>query len=178
MKLKGKKIAILVEKDYQDLEVWFPALRLREEGASVQFVGTDAADYKGKFGYPVTADILIARVKAENFDAVVIPGGWAPDFLRRYPEVMEFVRNMHKTGKVVAAICHAGWILASADIVRGKTVTCFSAIKDDVKNAGGNYVDREVAVDGNLITARKPEDLPAFCREIIEALQKVPAAAR
>jgi protease I len=178
MNLKGKKVAILVEKDYQDLEVWYPALRLREEGATVRFVGTKEKEYKGKFGYPVTVDLLIDQARVQDFDAVIIPGGWAPDFLRRYDAVMEFVRAMDKAGKVVAAICHAGWILASADIVRGRAVTCFSAIKDDVKNAGGDYVDREVVVSGNLITSRKPEDLPDFCREIISALSRKLSAAR
>ncbi|MGQ0645398.1 MAG: type 1 glutamine amidotransferase domain-containing protein [Elusimicrobiota bacterium] len=177
MELKGKNIAILVEKDYQDLEVWYPALRLQEEGAAVKFIGTTQLEYKGKFGYPVTADATIDKVSAGDFDAVVIPGGWAPDFLRRHEAVLEFVRRMDASGKVVAAVCHAGWVLASADIVRGRSVTCFSAIKDDVKNAGARYVDQEVAVDKNLITSRKPEDLPAFCRAIIAALQKTPVKA-
>src|SRR5262245_43111000 len=178
MELKGRKVAILLERDFQDLEVWYPALRLREEGAEVLFVAPAAGEYKGKFGYPATADRSIDQAKASEFDAVVIPGGWAPDFLRRYEAVIQFVRDIHKAGKPVAAICHAGWMLASADIIRGKTVTCFSAIKDDVKNAGARYVDKETVVDGNLITARKPDDLPAFCRELIAALKKVPASVR
>lgn len=171
MGLKGKKIAVLVERDYQDLEVWYPALRLEEEGAEVLFVGTGAAEYKGKFGYPAAADMSIEKAKAADFDAVVVPGGWAPDFLRRHEPVLRFVRDMDEAGKVVAAICHAGWVLASAGVLKGRTVTCFSAIKDDVKNAGATYVDRETVVDKNLITARKPEDLPAFCRAILAALQ-------
>jgi protease I len=175
MKLKGKKVAILVERDYQDLEVWYPALRLREEGATVKFVGTGSGEYKGKFGYPVSVDIAADKVSAKDFDAVIIPGGWAPDFLRRFETILRFVRDMHTAGKVVAAVCHAGWVLASANIVKGKTLTCFSAIKDDVVNAGGNFVDKEVVVDGNLITSRKPDDLPAFCREIIAALSRIPA---
>jgi protease I len=178
MNLNGKKVAILIEKDYQDLEVWYPALRLKEEGAAVVFVGTGAKDYKGKFGYPAVADISADQAKPQDFDAVIIPGGWAPDFLRRYETVLQFVREMNRAGKVVAAVCHAGWVLASADIVRGKTVTCFSAIKDDVKNAGGRYVDQEVAVDGNLVTSRKPEDLPAFCREIIGVLSRQLSAVK
>ena len=178
MTLKGKKVAILLEKDYQDLEVWYPALRLAEEGAAVSLIGTGASDYKGKFGYPAQADLSIDQAKPADFDAVVVPGGWAPDFLRRYEAVLQFVRDMDKAQKPVAAICHAGWVLASAGILKGRTVTCFSAIKDDVKNAGARYVDQEVAVDGNLITSRKPEDLPAFCRELIAALQRVPAGAR
>jgi protease I len=168
--MMNKRVAILVEKDYQDLEVWFPALRLREEGITVIFVGTDAKNYKGKFGYPVTADITIDQAQETDFDGVIIPGGWAPDFLRRYEAVIHFVQALHKAGKPVAAICHGGWVLASANIVRGKTVTSFSAIQDDLKNAGAHYVDQAVAVDGNLITARNPDDLPAFCRAFLKAL--------
>lgn len=175
MKLTGRIVAILLEKDYQDLEVWYPALRLKEEGATVVFLGTGAKEYKGKFGYPAMADQWIDQVKAKDFDAVLVPGGWAPDFLRRYETVLEFVREIHRAGKPVAAICHAGWVLASAGILKGKTVTSFSAIKDDVVNAGGRWVDQEVAVDGNLITARKPDDLPAFCRELIAQLERIPA---
>ena len=115
-------------------------------------------------------------VRAADFDAVVVPGGWAPDFLRRHESVLSFVRGLHAAGKPVAAICHAGWVLASAGILKGKTATSFSAIKDDVINAGARWVDREVAVDGALITARTPDDLPAFCRELISQLARVPAA--
>jgi protease I len=172
MSLASSRVAILLERDFQDLEVWYPALRLREEGVTVVFLGTDATDYKGKFGYPATAEARVGDVSPVDFDAVVVPGGWAPDFLRRYPAVLEFVRAIHRAGKPVAAICHAGWVLASADILRGKTVTCFSAIKDDVVNAGARWVDQETVVDGNLITARKPDDLPAFCKALIAQLAK------
>ena len=118
----------------------------------------------------MVADASIADVKAADFDAVVIPGGWAPDYLRQDERMVNFVREMNQAGKVVAAICHAGWMLASADIVRGKKATCYQAVKDDIIHAGAKYVDEEVAVDGNLITSRKPTDLPAFCREIARAL--------
>lgn len=174
MGLQGRVVAILVEKDYQDLEVWFPALRLREEGARVVFVGTEAKEYRGKFGYPVVVDQLIGQVKADEFDAVVVPGGWAPDFLRRFPAVLDFVREMDRLKRPVAAICHAGWLLASAGILKGKTVSFFPSIKDDVVNAGGRWVDQEVAVDGNLITSRKPDDLPAFCGALIKQLELAP----
>ena len=171
MKLKGKKIAILIEHHYQDMEVWYPYYRLTEEGAEVIMAGTGtAASYSGKYGYPAGADADAKNLKAKNLDAVVVPGGWAPDFLRRHDSVLNLVREMDAAGKTVAAICHAGWVLASAGILKGRTVTCFSAIKDDVINAGGKYVDKEVAVDGNLITSRTPDDLPAFCREIISSL--------
>ena len=115
-------------------------------------------------------------VDAGQFDAIVIPGGYAPDHMRRYPAMIKLVRDAHAQGKVVAAICHAGWMLASADIARGKTVTCYRSIKDDLVNAGAVYVDQEVARDGNLITSRSPADLPAFMRETIQALQETPAA--
>ncbi|HMX42707.1 MAG TPA: DJ-1/PfpI/YhbO family deglycase/protease, partial [Elusimicrobiota bacterium] len=127
-------------------------------------------------GYPATADVLAGDVRAAEFDAVVVPGGGAPDFLRRHEYVLSFVRDLHAAGKPVAAICHAGWVLASAGILKGKTATSFSAIKDDVINAGARWVDRDVAVDGALITARTPDDLPAFCRELISQLARVPAA--
>lgn len=172
MRLQGKRIAVLVENLYQELEVWYPLLRLKEEGAEVVTVGSGSArTYTSKYGYPVEADKAAAEVKAADFDAVVIPGGYAPDHMRRYPEMVRLVREATEQGKVVAAICHGGWMLASAEVLQGKTVTAFFAIKDDLVHAGANFVDVEVAVDGNLITSRKPEDLPAFCRAIIAALE-------
>ncbi len=171
MQLQGKKIAILVEQLYQELEVWYPYYRFKEEGAAVYLVGPEKGKvYPSKVGYPAKAELGIDEVSASEFDAVVIPGGYAPDHLRRSEKMVQFVREMAHAGKVVAAICHAGWMLASADVVRGKRVTCFFAIKDDVKNAGAIYVDEEVVRDGSIITSRKPEDLPAFCRTIIETL--------
>ena len=173
MLLKGKRVAVLVAEQYQDLEVWYPVLRLREEGARVVIVGTgSASEYKGKFGYPIKADTAADKAKSSDFDAVVIPGGWAPDFLRRYRSVCRFVSDMNREKKVVAAICHAGSVLVSAGILKGRTATAFKAVKDDMVYAGANFVDREVVRDGNLITSRTPDDLPAFMREIISALQK------
>jgi protease I len=172
MRLKDKRAAILAENLYQDLEVWYPLLRLKEEGAEVVVVGSGSAKtYTSKHGYPVEVDRAAAEVKAVDFDAVVIPGGYAPDLMRRYPEMVQLVKDAFEQGKVVASICHGGWMLASADILKGKTVTSFFAIKDDLVHAGAKFVDVEVAVDGNLITSRKPEDLPAFCRAIITALE-------
>ena len=173
MKLNGKKAAILIEHHYQDMEVWYPYYRLKEEGAEVLFVGTgSAASYQGKFGTPVNADTTADKVNAKDLDALIIPGGWAPDFLRRHESVLNLVRAMDQAKKLVASICHGGWVLASAKILSGRTLTSFSAIKDDVIHAGAKYVDREVQVDGNLITSRNPDDLPAFMREIIAALSK------
>jgi protease I len=171
MRLQGKRIAILAEELYQDLELWYPLLRLRGLGAEVLVVGSGSARvYKGKFGYPVEVDKSATEVTADQFDAVLIPGGYAPDHMRRYPAMVQLVRDAARKGKVVAAICHGGWMLASAEVIQGKTVTAFFAIKDDLVHAGARFVDVEVAVDGNLITSRKPEDLPAFCRAVIAAL--------
>ncbi len=171
MDLHSEKICILVADQYQDLEVWYPLLRFREEGAETMAVGAEAGKvYVSKRGYPVVADRSIGDVRAAEFDAVIIPGGWAPETLRQDQRVLKLVREMHEAGKVVAAICHAGWLLASAGIVNGRKATCFKAIKDDLIHAGANYVDAEVVADGNLITSRMPTDLPAFCREVAKAL--------
>lgn len=166
-----KKAAVLIEDLYQVLEVWYPYLRLHEAGIKTVLVGTGKGEYKSKEGYPAREELSIKKARASDFDAVVIPGGYAPDILRRYPEVNKFVRDMHHKNKVVAAICHAGWVLVSAGILKGKRVTGFSAIKDDLTSAGAKFSDREVVVDANLITSRKPDDLPAFCREIIKKLK-------
>ncbi len=171
MDLSSERICILVADQYQDLEVWYPLLRFREEGAETAAVGAEAGKvYVSKRGYPVVADRCIGDVRASEFDAVVIPGGWAPEALRQDQRVLKLVREMHEADKVVAAICHAGWLLASADIVSGRKATCFKAIKDDLIHAGAHYVDAEVVTDGNLITSRIPSDLPAFCREVAKAL--------
>ncbi|HLF19029.1 MAG TPA: type 1 glutamine amidotransferase domain-containing protein [Candidatus Omnitrophota bacterium] len=168
-----KRIAILVEDQYQVLEVWYPWLRLREEGMAVHFVGSGTKEtYASKEGYPAKADKAINDVKTKDYDGVVIPGGFAPDFMRRNPKMAEFVREIHDEGKVVAAICHGGWMLVSAGILKNRTATCFFAIKDDLIAAGAKYVDQEVVVDKNLITSRKPEDLTTFVVEIIKQLKK------
>ncbi|MCX5703195.1 MAG: type 1 glutamine amidotransferase [Candidatus Omnitrophica bacterium] len=165
-----KKVAVLVEDYYQVLEVWYPYLRLREDGIQTILVGTGKGEYKSKEGYPAKEELSVKKARAGDFAAVIIPGGYAPDILRRYPEINKFVRDMYKEGKLVAAICHAGWVLVSAGILRGRKVTGFSAIKDDLINAGAKFLDQEVVVDGNLITSRNPYDLPAFCSEIIKKL--------
>jgi len=167
------KAAVLVEDNYQVLEVWYPYLRLREEGIETIFVGTGRAkEYKSKEGYPAVEEMQIKDAKVSQFDAVIIPGGFAPDLLRRDERINKFVKAMFDEGKLVAAICHAGWVLVSAGVLKGKTATCFFAINDDVVNAGAIFIDKEVVVDGNLITSRNPYDLPAFCREIIKFLKK------
>ena len=173
MKLKGKKVIVFAENMYQEMELWVPYYRLKEEGAEVTVVGSGSSrTYTSKLGYPVEVNKEAREIDTSKYDGVVIPVGYAPDLMRRYPDMLRIVREAHEKGKVVAAICHAGWVLASAGILRGKKATCVPAIKDDLINAGANYVDAEVVRDENLITSRRPDDLPAFCREIIEALVK------
>ncbi|MDD2751841.1 MAG: type 1 glutamine amidotransferase [Candidatus Omnitrophica bacterium] len=167
-----QKIAVLIEDHYQVLEAWYPYLRLREEGIKTVFVGTGKKQYQSKEGYPAEAEMEIQQVKQADFNGVIIPGGYAPDILRRYPQVNDFVKAMDKEKKLVAAICHAGWVLVSAGILQNRKATCFSAIKDDLVNAGAEYFDKEVVVDGNLITSRNPYDLPAFMGQVIKFLKK------
>lgn len=172
----GKTVGVLVEQDYQDLEFWYPVYRLREAGHNVVVIGSGSAEqYKSKHGYPASVDTAAERVDADDLDAIVIPGGWAPDYLRRHEAVNSLVRDCHRAGKVVAAICHAGSVLVSAGIASGKTVTSYFSIRADLEAAGARWVDREVQVDGNLVTSRKPDDLPAFLREILAGLER-PAA--
>lgn len=171
MELIGKKVVILVEQLYNEFEFWYPYYRLIEAGADVTVVGSgSAAEYHSKAGLPAKPDTSADRISVSDFDGIVIPGGYAPDMMRRYPAMVSLVKGFSDTGKVVAAICHAGWMLASAKILDGRTVTSFFAIKDDLIHAGANWVDEEVVVDGNLITSRTPDDLPAFLRAIIKAL--------
>ena len=171
MQLNGKKIIILVETFYNEFEFWYPYYRLKEAGAQVTVVGSgSAAVYHSKSGLPVTVDTTADRVSVADFDGVVIPGGYAPDHMRRYPAMVNLVKAFDAAGKPVAAICHAGWMLASADIVRDRTVTSYFSIKDDLINAGARWVDQEVVVDANLVTSRTPDDLPAFMRAMIGLL--------
>jgi protease I len=172
MLLKGKKVVVLAGEMYEDLELWYPYYRLKEEGAEVLLMGTSSSPevVKSKHGYPAKIDKRGGELKADDFDAVVVPGGYGPDHLRRCKKVVGFVKDMNDKGKLLAAICHAGWVLISAGVLRGKKGTSFYAIKDDMVNAGLEWVDEEVVVDSNLITSRKPADLPAFMREIIAKL--------
>ena len=172
MELKGKNVAILVEDMYNEFEFWYPFYRLKEAGAQVVVVGSArATTFHSKNGLPAVADKGADKVSADEFDGVVIPGGYSPDYMRRSPAMVKLVCDLFSQGRTVAAICHAGWMLCSADVLRGKTATSFFSIRDDMINAGATWVDREVVVDGNLITSRKPDDLPAFMRAVIAALK-------
>lgn len=172
MELEGKTVAIPVEELFNTFEFWYPYYRLKEAGAEVVVVGSGSSEtYTGKPGTEVKVDRDIDQISAADFDGIVIPGGYAPDIMRRYPKMVQLVKTLFESEKVVAAICHAGWMLASAKILRGKTVTSFFAIKDDLIHAGAQWIDQEVVVDGNLITSRKPDDLPAFMKAVIEALK-------
>ena len=172
MRLRGRTVAVLVEEGFEDLEFWVPVMRLREEGARVVIVGTGRQKtFHGKHGLEATPDVLADRVNAADFDAVVIPGGWAPDRLRRSDAVKALVRDAYERGGIVAAICHAGWVPISAGIVRGHRATGAVAIKDDLVNAGAIWVDEPAFRDGNLVWGRVVEDIPDFCRELVAAIE-------
>jgi len=166
-----KKIGVLVEMNYEDLEVWYPLLRLREAGHETFTIGPDEGKvYNSKHGYPCKADRSIDQVNSESLDGLIIPGGWCPDYLRRDKRFVDLVRNMVNANKPVAAICHGAWMLCSAKCIKGRRLTSYIAIKDDVENAGGTYEDAAVVVDGNLVTSRVPSDLPQFCQAVLEKL--------
>ncbi len=179
MDIKDARIAVLAENQYQELELWYPVLRFREEGADVVIVGPRADTvYGSKLGYPVQPDVAADQVDAADFDVVIVPGGFSPEQIRRNTHMIDLVRKIDDRGGIVAAICHAGWVLASAGIARDRQLTCVSVIKDDVINAGARYLDQPVVRDGNLITSRLPNDLPDFCREIRRAIEELPAGER
>jgi len=179
MDLRNAVFAVLVEQDYQDLEVWYPVYRLRETGAEVLLVGTGSAEvYTSKHGHiPAKVDRTADQVKESELTGLIIPGGWAPERLRQSSSVRNLVRDMFRKDKPVACICHGGWVLASAEVVKGRHLTSFPGIKDDLINAGAKWEDAEVVVDGNLITSRRPDDLPAFMREFIGLFEMVEAEA-
>lgn len=178
MDLQKARVAVLVENLYQELELWYPVMRLREAGVRVTVVGPTAGEvYASKLGYPVVAEAGIDDVGADDFHAVVVPGGFSPEYLRRAPGIVDLVRALDARGDTVAAICHAGWLLATADIVRDRTVTSVPVIKDDVIHAGGRWQNEAVVSDGNLITAQLPNDLPQFLTRVLEALTARPEPA-
>jgi protease I len=174
MTLKGKTVLFFVGPQYEDLELWYPKIRLEEEGAKTVVAGLGEKTYLGKKGYPITVDSVVDDLYPEVYDGLVIPGGYAPDHMRRSEKLLSITRVIADAGKPVAFICHAAWVPISAGLLKGRRATCVRAIKDDVVNAGATYLDEPVVVDGNLISSRTPADLPAFCRAIIKALSAVP----
>ncbi|MCD1257950.1 type 1 glutamine amidotransferase [Paenibacillus athensensis] len=171
MELAGKQVLAFVDEEFEDLEMWYPVLRLREAGATVHIVGPKAATvYHGKYGVPLTTDYAFGDVRSEDYIGLYVPGGWAPDKLRRYADVLRLTQEFHAAAKPIAQICHAGWVLISAKIVSGYTMTSTPGIRDDLENAGAVWVDQEVVVDRNIISGRRPPDLPAFSKAFVDAL--------
>jgi protease I len=170
---EARRAVVLVEDQYENLELWYPYWRLRELGFQVDLVGPaeSGRSYRSKEGYPCATDTVIGAALERRYECVVVPGGIAPDKLRRYPEVLRLVKKVHDEGGLVASICHGPSVLISARVLRGRRVTCVNAIKDDVINAGAEYLDAEVVVDRNLITSRTPKDLAAWSREIVKFLE-------
>lgn len=165
-------VVVLVGPEYEDLEVWYPKLRLEEAGYEVKLAGLGEAEYRGKHGYPCRADGHARDFAAGALAGIVAPGGWAPDKLRRDAAVLELVRGVHERGRLVASICHGPWILISANVVRGRRVTSSLGIRDDLRNAGAEWVDEPAVVDGNIVTARVPKDLPEFAKAMLRVLEK------
>jgi len=171
MKLTGKRIAYLVGPGFEDLEFWVPVMRLREEGASVTIIGLKAGEvYHGKNGLEARSETGIEDVRPEQFDALVIPGGWAPDRLRRYDSVKNFVRRINEANKIIGMICHAGLVGISAGIVKGHEATGSEGIKDDMINAGARWRDEPAFRSGNIVWGRVVPDIPDFCRELVASL--------
>lgn len=171
MRLKDKKILAFVDHDFDDLEHWYPVLRLQEDGATVVIAGLEAGKtYRGKSGVDVVSDVAFKDINADEFAGAIVPGGWAPDKLRRFPEVLNLIRTFDKDEKAIGQICHAGWVLASADILKGRTVTSTPGIKDDLTNAGATWVDEPVVTDGHIISSRRPPDLPQYMKVFTDYL--------
>ena len=167
----AKKIISLLSEDFEDLELWYPVHRLREEGCIVDLVAEEKGKvYHGKYGVPCQSDYTFDEVEAKDYDGILVPGGWAPDKLRRFPKVLQLVREMDEAKKPIGQICHAGWVLISAGILKGRKVTSTPGIKDDMTNAGAEWVDEETVVDGNIISGRRPPDLPSYMKAYIKVL--------
>ncbi len=172
MPLTTKTILLFTAPLYEDLELWYPKIRLDEAGARTVIAGLTMDEVRGKHGYPCTPDVTVDAISADQFDGLVIPGGFAPDKLRRSEQVLSLTRDIFHAGKPVAFICHAGWVPISARIVKGRRGTSVNAIKDDLVNAGMQWEDRSVVVDGNLVTSRNPGDLPDFMRALLQLLER------
>ncbi|MCD7033999.1 type 1 glutamine amidotransferase [Metabacillus sp. GX 13764] len=171
MRLKGKKIIQLVSNEFEDLELWYPVMRMREEGAEVVLAAEKSGEtYIGKYGVPAVSDAAFSDINPAEFDGILVPGGWAPDKLRRYPEVLDMVRHMHEEKKPIGQICHAGWVLISAGILEGVQVTSTPGIKDDMTNAGAIWHDEAVVTDGHIVSSRRPPDLPEYGKAFADVL--------
>ena len=167
-----KRVLALISDDFEDLEVWYPVLRLREADVEVVFAAEKPGLYHGKYGVPCEVETSFNDVDAKDFDGLLVPGGWAPDKLRRFPKVLDLVREMNLEGKAIGEICHAGWVLASAGILKGRRVTSTPGIKDDMRNAGAEWVDEACVIDGNIVSGRRPPDLPAYAVAFLDVLNR------
>jgi len=172
--LRQTTLLTFVDDTYEDLELWYPKLRLEEAGHGLRLAALELKTYRGKNGYPATADRLIDSARSTDYGGLLIPGGFMPDKLRRVPKVVSLTREFYEQGKLVAFICHGGWIPISAKILKGKRATGSLGIKDDLENAGAIWVDAPVVVDGNLLSSRTPQDLPAFGRALVDFLNAQP----
>lgn len=173
MKLENARILTIVSDDYDDLEFWYPVIRLREAGATVDVAAEESGEtYHGKSGLEVESDLSFSEVEIEKYDAMIMPGGWAPDYLRRFDEVLEMVKFMDENNRVLGVICHAPWILSSADLLEGRTLTSTPGIKDDIRHAGGHWVNKSAVVDGNLVSGRRPGDLHVYLPKLMETIKK------
>ncbi|MDQ1667232.1 MAG: protease [Actinomycetota bacterium] len=173
MSLNGTRVALLIEDEYQILEGWYPLLRLQAAGAEVKVIGSGRKNsFESKEHYPMEADLSAEDARPEDFDAVVVPGGFAPDNMRLHQSMIDLVRDIYESGKLTASICHGGWMLVSAGALKGRNATGYAPIRHDVENAGGTWVDEAVVEDGNVITSRTPPDLPVFVEALIDYLER------
>jgi len=178
MTLQGNKVLCLLEDEFEDLELWYPVYRVREEGAEAVFAGPERGrKHIGKYGVPAVADIAFDEADSAEYAGILVPGGWAPDKLRRYPKVLQLVREMDEARKPIGQICHAGWVLISAGILKGRKVTSTPGIRDDMENAGAEWFDEAVVTDGHIVSARRPPDLPPYALAFVEALRASVSAA-
>ncbi len=176
MKVSDARVLILTANLYQEIEFWYPVMRFRELGARVTIASLATGEtYGSKLGYPVQADVSVNDIDPAQFDVLIIPGGLAPEALRTSAGTLDLVRKSFEQDKVVAAICHAPWVLVSAGVIQGRRVTCVGPVRDDVINGGGDYVDQSIVVDGHLVTGQLPNDVPGFCQAIIEQIESLPA---
>lgn len=176
--MSRRSVLILVGPDYEEMEVWYPKYRLEAAGFEVPFAGIGERSYRGKYGYPCPVDGQIEDFNHDSLAGVISPGGWAPDRIRRNPQVLDLIRKIDQAGGLIGTICHGPWVLISAGIVRGRRMTSTVGIRDDVVNAGATWVDEAVVIDRNLVSSRVPKDLPAFGEALVSWLSKAPTASR